>query len=101
MQNQRQYSRIFHLTDLHLFADRRGRKRGVDTTKSFVSVLGSLSQEDKNNLLVLTGDLAEDEQLETYQLLKRLLESWSEQYSVLPGNHDAPELLQTALGPLQ
>ena len=85
--------RVVQLTDLHLLADAKARYRGANTRAHFLTAL-ALTQRLKPNLLLLTGDLAEDEQLATYQWLYKQLTASGLAWQWLPGNHDNPSLMR-------
>lgn len=84
--------RLIQLTDLHLLADPKARYRGLDTRANFLTAL-ALAKRLKPQLLVLTGDLAEDEQLATYQWLYQQLKQSGLAWQWLAGNHDQPQLM--------
>lgn len=84
--------RLVQLTDLHLLADPKARYRGQDTRAHFLAALKEAKQL-KPDLLILTGDLAEDEQLATYQWLYQQLENSHLNWQWLAGNHDQPQLM--------
>ena len=84
--------RLVQLTDLHLLADPKASYRGKDTRANFLEGL-ALAKRLKPDLLILTGDLAEDEQLVTYQWLYQQLEASGLAWQWLAGNHDQPELM--------
>ncbi len=87
--------RVLQLTDLHLFSDPSGRLKGVPTRDTLVDVLEFLeSQEDDFATLVLTGDLAHDEQLESYRQLRALLSPWISRCRLIPGNHDSRRFIR-------
>jgi len=89
--------RIVQLSDLHLYQDRGGRLYGVPTWATFHAVLEQVrSQQDDFDYLVLTGDLAQDEALETYLMLRESLGGWVERCRIIPGNHDNRSNLQKA-----
>lgn len=83
---------LVHLTDLHLLANPQAYYRGQNTRTSFLAGL-KLATQLKPNLLLLTGDLAEDEQPATYQWLYQQLEASELAWQWLPGNHDQPKLM--------
>lgn len=88
-------TRVLQLTDLHLFADPNARLKGVSTRDSFVDVLRFIeSREDEFDVLVLTGDLAHDEELETYRMLRELLSDWISRCRLIPGNHESRSMIR-------
>ena len=101
--------RIVQLSDLHLYRDRDGLLAGVPTWTTFRAVLDLVSrQQCDSDYLILTGDLAQDEALETYEMLREMLGDWIHRCRVIPGNHDDrrnlrkvfPDLLPESEGPL-
>lgn len=89
--------RVVQLTDLHLQSDQAALLRGVPTTLVARDVIAQLARDvDQIDLLVLTGDLAHDEQLSTYIFLKEFLGPLAECSLFLPGNHDDRESLCAA-----
>jgi Icc protein len=92
-------TRILQISDLHLFADPTAELKGICTRERLERVLAALREEvSKAELLVVTGDLAHDERLETYQALRELLADWLPRVRVLPGNHDNREFMRQVFG---
>jgi Icc protein len=86
--------RIVQITDCHLFADPDRALRGVVTWPRFVAMLQQVRHPVADvDLLVLTGDTAHDESIETYRSIRELMKdcfgaAWNERLRVIPGNHD-------------
>ena len=81
--------RILQLSDPHLLSDPDAQLRGVPTYRSLRQVLRHLDREASGfDWVILTGDLAHDEQRETYRLLRRTLAERSTPWRMIPGNHD-------------
>jgi len=90
-------TRIVQLTDLHLHRDPAARLAGVDTWRTFRAVLDCVRRDHGNfDHLVLTGDFAQDESLETYLMLREALGEWTGRCRLVPGNHDDPAKLRQA-----
>lgn len=97
-------TRVLQLSDPHLLADPRGICRGRHPARALEQAwrqaLDQLQQPP--DLLLLSGDLCEDESWGGYVRLRELLEQqlWPQGVPValLPGNHDHPALLRAALG---
>lgn len=88
--------KIIQITDLHLFAERSGQARGVITWDSFEAVLADVESRHADlDLLVITGDIADDEQHDTYVLLRERLAAHISRTRLLPGNHDNCASLRT------
>ena len=89
--------RIVQITDAHLYRDLDGVLAGVSTWKTFRAVLGQIERQHGDfDFLVLTGDLAQDEELDTYLMLREALGDWLERCRIIPGNHDDPANLRKA-----
>jgi Icc protein len=85
--------RIVQITDLHLRARAGARCRGVDTWDSLDRVLGAVHAHEPD-LVIATGDLADDPREPTYRQLHERL-GRGPRVHVLPGNHDRCELVRS------
>ena len=91
--------RLIQITDSHLFAHADGRLLGLNTRRSFESVLAlALDDEAPADALVMTGDLVQDETGEGYAYLARVLEDTGIPCFCIPGNHDRRDLMEEWLG---
>jgi len=89
---------ILQLTDFHLYADPAGMIKGIPTRDSFQAVFdAALKRHPEAQVMLLGGDLAQDEALATYQWLATLLQSHAFRYMVTPGNHCKLERLREGL----
>ncbi|MDH3450938.1 MAG: phosphodiesterase [Gammaproteobacteria bacterium] len=87
--------RIVQLTDLHLYKRRDGVLAGVPTWETFSAVQQLVRDRHADfDYLVLTGDLAQDEARETYEMLREALGDWLACCRIVPGNHDDPAHLR-------
>lgn len=87
--------RLLQITDTHLFADTRAQLAGVDTEATTQAVLEHLRwAEAPADVLLHTGDLVHDGSEAAYRRLKQRLEEFGVRGLVMPGNHDAPAMLQ-------
>lgn len=91
--------RIVQLSDLHQFTDPTRAMLGMNPTASLTAVLNHLRRlTPAPDLILLTGDLAQDEQLTTYSQLANLLTRLSIPTYWLAGNHDlSPDNIATQL----
>ncbi|MDY6829311.1 MAG: 3',5'-cyclic-AMP phosphodiesterase [Pseudomonadota bacterium] len=85
---------VVQVTDCHLFADLEGRLAGVQTDASLRAVLEHIDRHAEPDLLLLTGDLSQDETEPSYHRLLSHLKGRAPEMLWLPGNHDAPELMR-------
>ena len=88
---------IAQITDIHLFADENQELLGLATTQSFQAVLERLSLQPQLDLLLLTGDLAQDGKPESYQHVQNLLSPFCIPTYWLPGNHDCLPAMEQVL----
>lgn len=81
--------KIVQLTDTHLFANEQGAMKGCQTARSLKIVLQAVAQrQPQPDLLLLTGDLSQDETEDSYRVLLRLVSPLGIPALWLPGNHD-------------
>lgn len=86
--------RVVQLSDCHLFGDSNGRLMGVNTRSSFEAVLGHVMTEvDNPDLIVITGDLTQDDSRASYEWLRQQLDKTTVPYYWTAGNHDITELM--------
>lgn len=89
--------RILQITDTHLFppgaAGGEQVLAGVDTRKSLAAVLDMALAEATPDLLLVTGDIAQDPHPDAYaELQEQIRARYSGELLCLPGNHDEPGL---------
>jgi Icc protein len=90
--------RILHLTDPHLFADKKGELRGVRTYASLKGVLAHYRGQDwRAELVVSTGDLVQDDSRNAYKRFVKLLSKLDLPVDCIPGNHDVRKLMRDML----
>ena len=88
---------VVQFTDLHLLADPAELRKGVPTRETLRDVLELVRTRHSDfDLAVFSGDLAHDERLETYHVLRELLGDWVPRCRLLPGNHDDRGFLRRA-----
>ena len=86
--------RVAQFSDLHLVGKPGTSCKGIDTWAQLKKMLSNLSSQEAVDALVLTGDIAHDEQYSTYVQLREILEEYNLPYWVIPGNHDSPEFIR-------
>ena len=90
--------RILQITDTHLFAGKGETLLGVNTWESYQAVLAAIHQAQRDcDLIVATGDLAQDHSAEAYQLFAEGISSLASPCVWLPGNHDFQPAMYSAL----
>ena len=82
-------TKLLQISDPHLLSLPDDKLRGVPTAQSLQQVLQKARHEVVDPArVVFSGDLSQEHTLAGYQLLKDLLEDWSERSLLIPGNHD-------------
>jgi Icc protein len=90
--------RLLHITDPHLHAHAESRMRGVVTFDTFQAVIErAMTDAHSPDLIVATGDLVQDETLAGYERFKSVLAPLNTPVLCIPGNHDAPNIMNTTL----
>lgn len=86
---------VLQLSDLHLFADSNQELLGLNTNQALDQVLEQvIEQQIHPNLILLTGDLAQDESEEAYVAIQAKFSDYSSPIYTIPGNHDDPDLMR-------
>lgn len=90
--------RILQLTDFHLLANPQQTMMGINTEQSFLALLDMAARHiDGFDLVLMTGDLAQDPVNGTYLRLRNHLGLLPLPCYCLPGNHDKPSLIRQVL----
>jgi Icc protein len=91
-------STILQITDPHLLDTEDDLLRGVPPAKTLHMILDEARKRFPNpGRIVWTGDLAESESKDGYDLFREIIGDWYEQSLFLPGNHEDRELMRAAL----
>ncbi|HEY8157677.1 MAG TPA: 3',5'-cyclic-AMP phosphodiesterase [Methylobacter sp.] len=89
---------ILQLSDLHILAAPEDKLLGINTEHYFHACLEQAFAEKHHfDLILLTGDLAQDPCLASYRRILSSLEAYETPCICLPGNHDDYELMQQIL----
>lgn len=90
--------RILQITDTHLFAQKHETLLGVNTWESYQAVLAAIRASQREcDLIVATGDLAQDHSAEAYQHFAEGIADFTPPCVWLPGNHDFQPAMYSAL----
>jgi len=90
---------ILHITDCHLSADTSNELLGVNTLDSLDAVLAQAVADQINpDLIMVTGDLAQDGTEEAYRCLQDRLSDYHCPKYWFAGNHDHRPSMQEAVG---
>jgi len=90
--------RIVQITDIHLFGNSKKKLLGLDTYRSFQAVFDQIQAHHwPPDLILVTGDLAQDGTKAAYELFCSFLSPWDVPTYWLPGNHDDPQLMAEVL----
>lgn len=90
--------RILQITDTHLFSGKNETLLGINTWESYQAVLAAiLAEGSQYDLIVATGDLAQDHSAEAYQHFAEGIVRLDAPCVWLPGNHDFQPAMYSAL----
>lgn len=88
--------RVLHLTDTHLTADAEGTLLGLPPHETLRHVVAAVKDEQPD-LVLHTGDLAQESTPAAYAALGRLLAPLDAPCYWIPGNHDVEAVMGAAL----
>jgi Icc protein len=90
--------KILQISDLHILSEPSATLLGINTDYYFQQVLAAAhSQHGPFDLLLLTGDLAQETSVASYERILSTLQSYPTPCLCLPGNHDDEVLMQSIL----
>ncbi|MEB4677270.1 3',5'-cyclic-AMP phosphodiesterase [Enterobacteriaceae bacterium G50] len=90
--------RLLQITDTHLFAKKSETLLGVNTWDSYHAVLEAINASQREvDLVVATGDLAQDHTSAAYQHFAEGIARFSAPCVWLPGNHDFQPAMYSTL----
>jgi 3',5'-cyclic-AMP phosphodiesterase len=90
--------RLAQVSDTHLLRDRDGWRWGQHPAANLSAVMAAIPAVD---VIVLTGDIADDGTAEAYRLADSLTSRRDTRRYVVPGNHDDPETMARVFGPVE
>ena len=91
-------TRVVQITDLHLLATPGELLYGVDTAKALEKIVTHIqSLSPKPDLIVLSGDIAQDGKAESYQRVRSIFSALDIPIYALPGNHDNVAIMRSDL----
>ena len=89
---------IAQITDTHLFAEVEPSVFGLTTYKSLLTVVEKLrTLQPQPDILLLTGDLSQDESCQSYDRLTSFIAPLNIPAYWLPGNHDNLQVMEQVL----
>jgi len=88
--------KIIQISDTHLFAQDDSQIFGINSNLKFKEVLKKIITDEVRDadLVLLTGDISQDETVESYQYVTRELSLLNLPVYWIPGNHDNLEQLE-------
>lgn len=89
--------KLIQLTDCHLYADPDAEYKGLRPRLTLEQVCRHIAEHHADAAaLLLTGDLSQDESIESYRWLKSRIGQFKAPAYAIPGNHDKREQMLTA-----
>jgi Icc protein len=86
--------RLLQITDTHLFGSSDKALLGVNTRESFHAILDLIESEGEQvDAFVATGDISQDDSVESYAAFAQGIARFTSPCYWLPGNHDDPALM--------
>lgn len=90
--------RLIQITDSHLYGQPDGTLLGLNTQESFEQVIALIinhHNEQKIDLIVGTGDIAQDAEAQSYHRFADQISRLSAPFYWVPGNHDSRQVMQS------
>lgn len=88
---------LLQITDTHLFKEENGKLLGLNTRKSYQAILDAIKDTEKPDIILATGDLAQDASSEAYHYLSATLSELNTATFWIPGNHDNPGVMAQSM----
>ncbi|WP_281646913.1 3',5'-cyclic-AMP phosphodiesterase [Parendozoicomonas sp. Alg238-R29] len=80
---------LIQLSDCHLFADESRDLIGIRTCHSFANVVSMIKDREPSiDQILVTGDISQDDSLESYQFCRKVTSTLKAPCAWLRGNHD-------------
>ncbi len=91
MKLDKNYFKVIQITDTHLFKDRESKIFGLSSNDNFDVVMDKIKYSElaDADAIFLTGDLSQDETVESYSHLSKQLQEVEKPIYWIPGNHDS------------
>lgn len=81
--------KIIQITDTHLFK-KNSSIFDIDTNAAFKTIINNIQDDLRDaDAIFLTGDLSQDESLESYEMVIHAFENFEKKLFWIPGNHDS------------
>lgn len=94
--------RVVQITDSHLFGEPERALLGVPTAASFAAVVEQVrSDEGCPDLILVTGDISQDDSRESYRAFAQTMTSFACPVACFAGNHDDRDGMALCLEPLR
>jgi Icc protein len=98
MLKQSESLNILQITDLHILPQSGDTLLGIDTEFYFHAIMEmAVASVEKIDLILVTGDLTQHPNMESYQRIYQKLKSYRVPTICLPGNHDDFNMMQKTL----
>lgn len=88
--------RVVQITDTHLFRDPRAALLKLNTQHSFEKVVELMAANEADiDLILATGDIAQDASVEAYLRFGAAMQSFQAPFYWIPGNHDRRRVMES------
>jgi len=88
--------RLIQITDTHLYRSPAGALLGLNTQHSFEEIVRLVAdQQSSPDIIVATGDIAQDASVEAYQRFAETVSTLDAPFYWIPGNHDRRSVMKS------
>jgi Icc protein len=84
---------VIQFTDTHIHSGSKTLLHGIDSSETLKSIVRHINELETPDVILLTGDLVEIPDEESYLKLRAILTELKAPVFCLPGNHDCPALM--------
>lgn len=95
MQTKKDYFKVIQITDTHLFKNNASKIFGLSSNNNFEFIVNEIKNSELHDtdVIFLTGDLSQDETIESYTYMLDNIRDFKKPTYWIPGNHDAPKMM--------
>jgi Icc protein len=96
-QQHTNYINVVQISDSHILPDSNDVLHGVNTSETLKNVIEVINRDEKPDVVLHTGDLAEKPDVDAYKNIVHIMSDLVSDVYCIPGNHDSPGFVNQLL----